>query len=232
VQETPGGENRGGDRRGGDRRKVDRRSPPPVWRRSWALVAYGVIGSLLIVALVSAALGDGEEDQSDLAAAKDSTDIVAAPAPVAVEAPPPPSPDAAPEAAMGTEDFERLSLQGDAALGRVVRAQLFCEAPSPVALVEGADTIPAQLVPLVDAERRVPAAVCWWGRRDDPRREEFLLVVPPTRAAEFSSAPVVMDGYVRRRHLIAHVQWMGKTRALALRTAGVFQGLGPPQQQS
>lgn len=220
-EERTAGEQRGGDRRGTDRRRVDRRAPLPPWRRPLALVSYGVAGTLLVV-LAIIALGDDDEPSS-----KGAGDFVAAPPPVAVTAPPSPPPGTAPEPALATADFERLSLEGDAALGKVVRAQLYCEAPGPVALVQGADTIPAQLAPLADAERRVPAAVCLWGGRDDPRREEFLLVVPPPLADQFSSAPVVMDGYVRRRRLIADLEWLGTTRALALRTAGVFRGLVP-----
>jgi hypothetical protein len=215
---TREGDRRGTDRRGVERRRGDRRAPPPPWRRPWALVAYGVAGTLLAVFLVNAALGDGDDEVP-----KDET-FVAAPPAAPVAAPAAPA-SAAPQPALGTEDFERLSIEGDAARGRVVQAQLFCDAPAPVALASNADTVEAAVAALVDADRRVPGAVCKWGRRDDPRREDFLLLVPPALAAQFSSAPVVMDGYVRRRHLVAEVEWLGKSNALALRTAGVFRGL-------
>jgi hypothetical protein len=91
-------------------------------------------------------------------------------------------------------------------------------------VVQGTDSVDAAVAPLIE-DGRVPAAVCKWGSRDDPRRKDFLLLVPPAQAAQFSAAPVVMDGYVRRRHLVAQVEWVGDTRTLALRTAGVFRGL-------
>ena len=71
----------------------------------------------------------------------------------------------------------------------------------------------------------MPAASCLWGAQDDPRREEFLLLVPPDLAQQFTSEPVMLDGYVRRRKVTANVEWIGKSRALELRSVGIFRGL-------
>ena len=225
---------RGGDRRGHDRRKSDRRAPVPPWRRPWALVAYGAAGALVLMMLVLSAGGDEEPEPGDRADAGDSAagrrgDVVAAPPPVQT-APPAARPGAASEAAYGTEDFERLILEGDKARGKVVRAQLYCDNPTTVLVVEGTDTVETAVAGLIDADRRIPAAECKWGRVNDPRREDFLLLIPPAMAGQFSSAPVVMDGYVRRRRLIADVEWVGKSRALAVRTAGVFRSLAEVPQ--
>ena len=111
-------------------------------------------------------------------------------------------------------------------MGRLVRAQLFCDAPTQVALMAGVDTVESAIAPLVDrAAQRVPAAECKWGQQDDARREDFLLLVPPDLAAEFGSQPVTLDGYIRRRKLLAQVEWIGRSRALSLQTVGIFRGL-------
>jgi hypothetical protein len=130
------------------------------------------------------------------------------------------------EQALRTADFERLTLEGERARGRIVQAQLYCDAPTPVALSASSDTVEAAIAPLVDrAASRVPGATCLWGAQDDPRREEFLLLVPPDLAQQFTSEPVTLDGYVRRRKVIANVEWIGKSRALSLQTVGIFRGL-------
>src|SRR6185436_6150496 len=95
------------------------------------------------------------------------------------------------EQAMTTADFERLTLEGESARGKIVQAQLYCESPAPVALLSSTDTVEAAIAPLVDrAESRVPGATCLWGNQDDPRRGEFLLLVPPNLAAQFAAQPV------------------------------------------
>ena len=38
-------------------------------------------------------------------------------------------------------------------------------------------------------------------------------------------SPVVQDNFVERRRVTAEVEWVGRSEALALRTAGVFRGL-------
>jgi hypothetical protein len=218
--DTPGSDPRQSDRRASDRRRTDRRSPPPPWRRPWALVAYGVVGTLLVVMMVR---NFGTEDDP----AKGSAgEVVAAPPPATVTTAPSAAPGGAPERALTTADFERLTIQGDAARGRRVLAELYCEAPEGVALQQGADTVDVGIAALVDttAGARVPAAACKWGARDDPRREDFLLLVPAELAADFASAPVIMDGFVRRRRLVAEVEWIGRSRALALRTVGIYRG--------
>ncbi|HET7234741.1 MAG TPA: hypothetical protein VFJ16_32305 [Longimicrobium sp.] len=150
-----------------------------------------------------------------------------APAPPAIDTAPSPRRTGAVEPALTTADFERLTLEGPRAVGRVVRAQLFCDAPTPVALMAGVDTVEAAIAPLVDRQaQRVPAAECKWGQQDDPRREDFLLLVPPDLANQFAAQPVILDGYIRRRRLLANVEWIGRSRALSLQTVGIFRGVG------
>jgi hypothetical protein len=182
-------------------------------------VAYGVLGTLLLVSIIRG-LGD---DESPGQVPAGGGEVVSAPAPVPTRESPVRA--TAPEPAQTTADFERLTIEGDRARGRLVVAQLWCETPVPVAV--NADTIESAVAVLVDTTggQSVPGARCKWGGRDDPRRGDFILLVPPTLATQFASAPVVMDGYVRRRRLIAQVEWIGKSRALALSTVGVFKGL-------
>jgi hypothetical protein len=174
-----------------------------------------------VLALVLAFRGCGRDGNAPV----DATGPIApAPAPIATT---PVTPRNGPvEQALRTADFERLTLQGEQARGRIVPAQLYCDAPTPVALSASTDTVEAAIAPLVDrAASRVPAATCLWGAQDDPRREEFLLLVPPELASQFTSEPVTLDGYVRRRKVIANVEWIGKSRALSLQTVGIFRGL-------
>ena len=210
------GDNRGGDRRGSDRRRLDRRAPPPAWRRPWAYASYGAIAVLALVFLPRGCRDDTPTPTGPIAPA---------PPPIAT-APAAPPQTRVVERAMTTADFERLTLEGERARGRIVQAQLYCEAPTPVSLLSSTDTVEAAIAPLVDrAESRVPGATCLWGAQDDPRREEFLLLVPPELAAQFAAQPVALDGFVRRRRVIARVEWIGKSRALALQTVGIFRGL-------
>jgi len=214
------GQNRGGDRRGQDRRRTDRRTPVPWWRKPAAFAAYGAVAVLVLVMM----RGCGGDDDKP---ASGTTAGPIAPAPPAIETSPTPNRPGVVEPALTTADFERLTLEGQRAVGRVVRAQLFCDAPTPVALMAGVDTVEAAIAPLVDrAAQRVPAAECKWGSQDDPRREDFLLLVPPQLASQFASQPVTLDGYIRRRRLLANVEWIGRSRALSLQTVGIFRGIG------
>jgi hypothetical protein len=128
------------------------------------------------------------------------------------------------EDATRTADFDRLTLLGAAARGRVVRAQLYCEPAGDVALTQS-DTIDSDIAPMVDPQsKRVPAARCKWGAQDDPRRSELLLLVPQQLAGDFAAQPAVLDGTVRRSRVIANVEWMGQSRALALETVAIYRG--------
>jgi hypothetical protein len=215
------GQNRAGDRRGQDRRRTDRRTPVPWWRKPAAFAAYGAVAVLVLVML----RGCGGDDDAKPGAGTTAGPI--APAPPAIETAPTPNRPGVVEPARTTADFERLTLEGPRAVGRLVSAQLFCDAPTPVALMAGVDTVEAAIAPLVDrTAQRVPAAECKWGSQDDPRREDFLLLVPPELAAQFASQPVALDGYIRRRRLIANVEWIGRSRALSLQTVGIYRGVG------
>lgn len=211
------GDRRGGDRRGIERRRNDRRTPPPPWRRPAAYVAYGAVAAAVIV-LGLRGCGDDAERTAAVAPI--------APAPVSLDTAPTPHRAGAVQDARTTADFERLILEGPRSVGRVVRAQLFCDAPTQVALMAGVDTVESAIAPLVDKQaQRVPGAECKWGQQDDPRREDFLLLVPPELAAEFGAQPVTLDGYIRRRKMVANVEWIGRSKALSLQTVGVFRGL-------
>ncbi len=208
---------RTGDRRGTDRRRLERRAPPPVWRRPWAYVSYGVLGALVLVLFFRGLSGGDEPDQP-----QGPLGSVPTP-PREVVQPDARAKNAPPEAAYGAQDLERLVLEGEAALGKRVRAELFCEAPTTVAVTDP-ERVPAAVAALA-VGGRVPAAECKWGRQNDARREDFLLLVPPELAAAFSNTPLTNDDFVRRRHLVAEVEWLGRAQALSLRTAGVLRAI-------
>lgn len=209
---------RAGDRRGNDRRRVERRAPLPMWRRPWALVSYGVLGALALVLLLNGLGGD------DAPAARDEA-LVEKQATGGTEVAPanPQAAAAGPEDAYGSAGFERLVVEGEAAVGKTVRAELYCEAVQNFTIIAG-HTAPRSVASLIQ-EGRVPAARCRWGSPSEPRREEFLLLVPPALKDEFASAPVVQDNFVERRRVTGEVEWVGRSETLALRTAGVFRGL-------
>lgn len=208
---------RAGDRRGTDRRRVERRSPLPMWRRPWALVSYGVVGALALVLLLNLG-GDDEPVMEDEALVEKQADAT-----TGVDAPNPQAAAAGPEDAYGSAGFERLVVEGEAAVGKTVRAELYCEAVQNFTVI-GGHTAPRSVASLIQ-QGVVPAARCRWGTPAEPRREEFLLLVPPALREEFASTTVVQDNFVERRRVPAEVEWVGRSDALALRTAGVFRGL-------
>lgn len=216
--EARSGDNRQtGDRRSDDRRRVERRSPPPPWRRPWAFAAYGAVAAAVIVlALMSFSAGEGRRGDPPIVERAPATPPPAAPV----------TPTTAPggvEAAFGASGFERLTLQGAAAVGRRVRTELYCEQPGSYQV---RTTVQAEAaVAALAANGRVPAAECKWGGPGDSRRQDFVLLVPPELAEVFASTPVVTDQFQRRRRVAAEVEWIGRSEALALRPAGVFRGL-------
>lgn len=217
---TPSGDRRDNDRRNQDRRRTDRRIPLPAWRRPWALVGYGVLVALLGVGLLSALEGDDDEAAippplvSETVAPAEEAPVVASNLP--------------PLAAYSAAEFEQLVLEGESLAGRHVLAELSCGQPSPVALSQ-VETVPSVVAALRTDDGRVPAAECKWGRGSEGRRGDFLLLVPPALSQEFSSAPLTTDDFVRRRRLTAEVEWVGRTDALALRTAGVLRDVVGPR---
>lgn len=210
------GDRRGDDRRAADRRRTDRRTPVPLWRKPGAMVAYGVVGALLLVTLFNALSGDGPKRQPD-------EKLVQTKAPPETTVRETQAAATVVEDAYGHAGFERLVVQGDSAVGKSVRAELFCEAPENYTVVS-ADTVTRAVASLIQ-EGKVPAAECKWGPSGDAQREDFLLLVPPALAAQFAATPVVTDAFVERHRLVAELEWVGRSKALALRTAGVFRGL-------
>lgn len=209
---------RAGDRRGNERRRVERRAPVPVWRRPWALVSYGVLGALALVLLLNGLGGDDDPVARDEALVEKQPSGA-----TGVDAPNPQAEAAGPEDAYGSAGYERLVVAGEAAVGKSVRAELYCEAVQNFTII-GGHTAPRSVASLIQ-EGRVPAARCRWGSPSEPRREELLLIVPPTLATQFASSPVVQDNFVERRRVMAELEWVGRSEALALRTAGVFRGI-------
>lgn len=212
------GDRRANDRRRNDRRQSDRRFPVPVWRRPWALVSYGVLGALALFLLFGALMDDEPEDNPGEV-------VTAAPA----------TPPVAPavrdvngsEEVYGEAGFDRLVLAGTNAAGRRVRTELFCDAPTAVTLRE-ADQLEAAIASLRDAQGEVRGAECKWGAGGTgSSRKEFLLLVPPQLASAFSAQPMVMDNFVQRRRIRGEVEWIGRSRALSLKTAGVLRSVQP-----
>lgn len=218
---TEGGQARLGDRRGTDRRRVDRRAPVPPWRRPWAFASYGAVAAAVVVVLALRGCGGGSSEAANQA----SSPIRPAPPPIDTARTVARAPGGV-EQATSTADFDRLTLEGARARGRVVVAQLYCDPPGTVPVV-GTDSVVADVAVLVDsASSRVPAARCKWGAQDDPRRSDFLLLVPPPLAGDFAAQPVVQDGTVRRRKVIGTVEWIGTSRPLELETVGIYRGVG------
>jgi hypothetical protein len=205
---------RGADRRAGDRRGSERRTPPPPWRRPWALVGYGVFGALAVVTAWN------------LATREERPPVQAEPVVRGSDTPhevvdPPATADAR-EDAFGAAGFQRLMVDGEASVGRRVRTELFCGNASNFTIIQG-HPVPRSVADLI-REGRVPAAECKWGPpADGQSRPDFLLLIPPDLADDFSSAPVVTDNYVERRRLVAEVEWVGRSETLALRTGGVLR---------
>ena len=183
-----------------------------------ALVAYGVAGTLALVLLLGGLGGDDEPvapagEQLEERPAEGTTKVAPTDPQVAA---------AGPEDAYGTAGFERLVVEGEAAIGKTVRTELFCAAPQNFTIVTG-HRAPASVTTLIQAGE-VPAAVCKWGPSGEVRREDLLLLIPPALADEFAAAPEVTDNFVQRRRVVAEVEWVGRSETLALRTAGVFRG--------
>jgi hypothetical protein len=216
TAEDRAGDRRANDRRRRDRRRTDRRVPLPWWRRPPALVAYGVAGALLLVGIYNLATPDAPR-------APDKPMSTVPAEPIAESKPVTESKTA--EAAYTTGDFERLIIEGQDAVGKRVNAELFCAAPSRMS-VRVDVPVEAPIAPLVQ-DAHVSAAECRWGRLADERREEFVLVVPPEQAAAYASAPVTTADFIQRRHLYAQVEWVGRSKALALRSAGVLRAVLP-----
>lgn len=208
---------RGGDRRRKDRRRQDRRTPLPLWRQPWAFVVYGVVGAFLVVLLLTR--GDDPRREATPAAVgtqaalpEIDTSAAGAAAPVAD--------------AYGSGGHASLLAEGSAAAGRRVRAELFCEEMRQVALRTGSNiTVSASVAENADAEGRVAATECRWG--SEVSAPTVLLVVPAALAAQFASTPEVEQSFVRRRRVAGEVEWIGRSEALALRTAAVLRSLSP-----
>lgn len=197
------------DRRSGDRRRPDRRAPPPIWRRPWAYVAYGVAAAFAVVVVTRMIDEDEPELVPQTVAPGPAVDTAAAPAASAPA-----------RVAMGTGEFERLLAEGGNAVGQRVVTQLDCEAVESIALVADR-AVHASVAQLADGNARVPGAECKWGAESNA--PDLLLLVPPALAPELAAAPEVQQSFVRRRRVRAEVEWIGRSDALALRTVGVLR---------
>ena len=207
---------RGGERRQNDRRRTDRRAPLPPWRRPWAYVGYGVGGALLLFIVLSLET-DAGEDQT-------APEVQTTSAGPAVDSTLPAGANAPLEDAYGAAGYERLVAEGEAAVGRRVRATMFCESIRSVGLRTGEGiTANRSVAETADAAGRVPAAECRWG--EEATAPDLLLVVPPALAERFASAPEVEQSFVRRRRVQAEVEWIGRSESLALRNAAVLRAL-------
>jgi hypothetical protein len=216
-QQTEGSSSgRGGERRQNDRRRTDRRAPVPLWRRPWAYVGYGVGGALLLFIVLSMET-DAGEDQT----APEVSTTTAGPA---VDSTRPAGAGAPVQDAYGAAGYEQLVAEGEAAVGRRVRAMMFCEPIRSVGLRTGGGIMANQSVAeTADAAGRVPAAECAWG--DEATAPDLLLIVPPAQAERFASAPEVEQSFVRRRRVRAEVEWIGRSEALALRNVAVLRAI-------
>jgi len=215
--EEPRGARGGGDRRRQDRRRDERRTPPPPWRRPWAFLLYGVALAVTVVVFTGVLRSGDDEVVTEAPADLPPAGTARVPAPA------PPPPEGVAEEARAHADFERLIAEGGAARGRLVRVELYCGSISPVAVRQIPDEERA-LAALSDDEARIPAAECKWGAgRAEGRREDLILVIPPHFVDAFAQAPMVEDGFVRRRRIVADIEWIGRSEALALRTAGILR---------
>jgi hypothetical protein len=204
----------GGDRRTGERRRTERRAPLPLWRRPWALVAYRVLGTLLIVAVINRSRPAAETPALDREATPDGTGGSGVPAPVSM---------AAPEEARSPAHLERLLAEGEAARGRYLRVELYCSTLGQVSL-RTAEYVEPAVSEVRDGSNRVPAAECKWGsRQGDEPRGDVLLIVPPELVTAFAAAPSVDDGFITRRRVEGVVEWLGRPESLALRYSVVLR---------
>lgn len=119
-------------------------------------------------------------------------------------------------------DYERLMAEGQAVVGQVVRAELYCGPINPISMRQ-ADAPTPVLTALADENGRVAGAECRWTRND--RSATFLLIVPPYLAEEFAQMPEEEINFIRQRVVPANVEWLGRSDALSLRIAGVLRGL-------
>lgn len=201
--------NRGGDRRGIDRRRVERRSPPPVWRRPWAYVAYGLVAGLALVLIFGGRRKEPAAVRLETTTALPGVDTIGMPAarkPVLD--------------ANSVGDYERLLAQGESAAGQQVRTVLFCSPMRSVSMIAGSN-ISSSMAALADAKGQVPGAECKWGSGSDA--PDLFLLVPPGLAAEFAATREVEISFMRRRRVPAEIEWIGRSEALALRIVAVLQ---------
>jgi hypothetical protein len=215
MTEQPGTEDakratRTGERRGNDRRAIDRRAPPPLWRRPWAYVAYGVAAGLALVLV----FGGGRErlpptgplETTTALPGVDTVGLPSARKPVLE--------------ATSVGDYERLLAQGESAAGQRVRTVLYCSPMRSVSLIAGSSISPS-MASLADARGQVPGAECQWGSGADA--PDLFLLVPPALANDFAATREVEISFVRRRRVPAEIEWIGRSEALALRIVGVLQ---------
>ncbi len=175
-------------------------------------MSYGVVGALALVLLLGRGGGSAPEP--------DPGEVITAPATHDVDRSLPPAAGAPPIEARSTSEFERILAEGEASQGLRVTTRLFCGSMTPVAL-RSVPKVPSSVAEMADATGRVPAAECKWGSAT--AAPDFLLLVPASLADRFAAAPEVEQGFVRRRQVDAEIEWVGRSDALALRTAGILR---------
>src|SRR5690606_30362269 len=111
----------------------------------------------------------------------------------ALAAPPAPTREA-----FSAAEYEALLAEGDAAVGAVVRTELFCGPLTQVTVREGVAMHPT-IRAMVDAEGRVAATDCRWSR--ESLSSDLSLVVPPELTSDFANAPTVEISFVTRRRI-------------------------------
>jgi hypothetical protein len=116
-------------------------------------------------------------------------------------------------------EYEILLAEGEKAVGAIVRTELVCQPITQMTLRVTQTPNPA-LERVADGEHRVAAAECRWS--DGGRTAEFFLVIPPGLAQAFTAIPEKEMNFVPRRKVAVQVEWLGRSEALSLRTAGVL----------
>lgn len=216
TSEDAGGDRRHADRRGAQRRRNDRRALAPPWRRPAAYIAYGVASSLLAIVGFRGIVWPTTRTPPS------PTRLEAIAVPASAEGGTPTTAPTNTRDGRSVSEYEILLAEGESALGQVVRTDLYCQTISQMSLRQS-PTTGHRLNEVADSEGRVGVAECRWG--DASRGADFFLVIPSDLAASFTEIPEEEMSFVLRRKVAARVEWLGRSEALSLRTAGILRAL-------